>query len=194
LTQENAVADQKVCDLAIPEARGFYTVESRFIDPRREAAWNDWYDGHVDGLLKHVPGFLSSQRFRKINGNGGEYFGLHTLLTGRVLLHPAYTARGGTFPLEWLPLIEDWYRGFYTGLDQYPEVDEAFILAVTDRTDAEVQVLGTNFKWVRGAALTPRAAQRGLATLARDEGITLGKRFPELIRVFAPITGLKRQH
>ena len=193
LTRENRVADETFADRAIPAACGFYTVESRFTDPWREAAWNDWYDGHVDSLLKHGPGFLSSQRFRQVGGTGGEYFGLHTSSTGLVLLHPAYTARGGTFPREWLPLIEDWYHAFYTGLDQYPEVEDASILAVTDRTQAEVDVLGTNFRWVRGAGLTPRAPQRGLATLPRDDGIAIAKRFPELIRVFAPITALKRQ-
>ena len=82
-------------------------------------------NAHVDSLLTHVPGFVASQRFRKADRNDGEYFGLHTLSTGLVLLHPAYTARGGTFPPEWLPLITDWYRAFYTGLDHYPELEKA---------------------------------------------------------------------
>ena len=193
MTRQNAVGDGSDDGQAMPEARGFYTVESRFIDPAREAAWNVWYDAHVDSLLTHVPGFLSSQRFRKIDRNDGEYFGLHTLSTGRVLMHPAYTSRGGTFPTEWLPLVTDWYRAFYTGLEQYPEVSKASVLVVTDRTRADVEALGIDFQWVQGSALAPRSLQRGLATLPRNEGTALAQRFPELIRVFAPITKLKRQ-
>lgn len=193
MTPQNMVGDESAGDRAIPAARGFYTVESRFTDPLREAAWNDWYNAHVDSLLTHVPGFVASQRFRKADRNDGEYFGLHTLSTGLVLLHPAYTARGGTFPPEWLPLITDWYRAFYTGIVHYPEVDKASVLVVTDRIPADVEALGVEFEWLRGAALTPRTPQRGLATLPRDEGITLAKLSPDLIRVFAPITALKRQ-
>lgn len=193
MTQNEVAGASGTGGQAIPDAPGFYTVDSRFTDPEREKAWNEWYNTHIDRLLAYVPGFVSSQRFRRADHNDGEYFGLHTLATGAVLTHPAYTSRGGTFPPQWLPLVTDWYRAFYIGCGRYPEVDDASVLVVSDQTPAEAAEVGIRFTWVSGAALTPRSPQRGLATAPREQGIQLGKRYRELVRVFAPITPLKRQ-
>lgn len=179
--------------IEIPSDPGFYTVDSRFLDGDREAAWNVWYDAHIDGMIEHVPGFVSSQRFRKTEPRDREYFGLHTLGSGDVLTSTPYSSRGGTFPPQWLPLVTDWYRGFYIGVDRFPEVPHDHVLVVTDLTRAEVAPTGVDFVWVRGAALTPRTAQRGLAIRSREEGNGLAARYSTLVRVFAPITILKRQ-
>ena len=43
-----------------------YMVEMEFRNPAREADWHVWYLGHIAKLIRNVPGFRASQRFRAI--------------------------------------------------------------------------------------------------------------------------------
>jgi hypothetical protein len=172
---------------------GLYFVDSRFVDPTQEQAWSQWYNEHLGNLLAHVPGFLHSQRFRAPDAGDPCYLGLHALSRLAALSSAEYTSRGGRFPEKWRPAIHDWYRGFYIGATDYPEVARNEILLLTDCATETMCDLDLPFIWLTAAGLSPRAPQRGLATTDRDRGFALARQHPKRLRAFAPITGRMRK-
>ena len=46
-----------------------FTSQSGLTDPTREAAWDDWYLGHLDAMVG-VPGIGSAQRFQALPSPG----------------------------------------------------------------------------------------------------------------------------
>ena len=62
-----------------------YMVEMDFRNPAREADWHVWYLGHVAKLIRNVPGFRASQRFRAITPTPSPWLAMHDVVVGRSL-------------------------------------------------------------------------------------------------------------
>ena len=61
-----------------------YMVEMEFRNPAREADWHVWYLGHVARLIRNVPGFRASQRFRAITPTPSPWLAMHDVVSGAV--------------------------------------------------------------------------------------------------------------
>ncbi len=171
-----------------PDVPGLYMVDARFPDPVRLPAWLDWYNRHIDMLLRDVSMFVAAQRFRAVGADSADFLGVYSLTSGRMFASTEYLSRGGQYPPEWLDLVRDWYRGFYTGLESLTEVRSGEVLLVTDRRPEEVASLGIDFLWVNEAGLRARAPQRGLAIVPKETGMRLAGERGQSLTAFAPLT------
>ena len=72
-----------------------YMVEMDFRNPAREADWHVWYLGHVAKLIRNVPGFRASQRFRAITPTPSPWLAMHDVVSGAVFDSAEYRANGG---------------------------------------------------------------------------------------------------
>jgi hypothetical protein len=84
--------------------------------------------------------------------------------------------------------VSDWYRGFYTGVKAFPEVRENEILLLTDVRPEQAVGLGVDFIWLKGEGLRPRAPQRGLAIVGREQASRLSAEQRVLVTTFEPLT------
>jgi hypothetical protein len=60
-----------------------YMVEMDFRNPAREADWHVWYLDHVAKLIRNVPGFRATQRFRAITATPSPWLALHDVVSPR---------------------------------------------------------------------------------------------------------------
>ena len=75
-----------------------YMVEMDFRNPAREADWHAWYLGHVAKLIRNVPGFSASQRFRAITPTPSPWLAMHAVVSGAVFESKEYKANGSPPP------------------------------------------------------------------------------------------------
>ena len=93
-----------------------YMVENGFGDPTREAAWNEWYTGHMTHAFRKVPGWRTGQRFRALPPCQPKYRAMYTVDSADVFTSPEYkTTTGGRFPPEWRACIGDVRRNLADG-------------------------------------------------------------------------------
>ena len=105
-----------------------YLVECDFADPALEADWNAFYSGDKLRTLLSVSGFISSQRFRCIHGDGPRYLAAHSIVNEHVLDTEEYRLKGGGNFGAWQPYIKNWKRGVYSCTAKAPEVSTGQIL------------------------------------------------------------------
>jgi hypothetical protein len=100
-----------------------YMVEMDFRNPVREADWHVWYLGHVAKLIRNVPGFRASQRFRAITPTPSPWLALHDVASAAVFESAEYRANGGPASTgEWQAEHLNWHRNLFSGIDNTPEV------------------------------------------------------------------------
>src|SRR6476661_4432756 len=100
-----------------------YMVEMDFRNPAREADWHVWYLGHVAKLIRNVPGFRASQRFRAITPTPSPWLAMHDVVSGAVFDSAEYRANGGPVSTgQWQTEHANWYRNLFAGIDNTPEV------------------------------------------------------------------------
>ena len=129
-----------------------YMVEMDFRNPAREADWHVWYIGHVAKLVRTVPGFRASQRFRAMTPTPSPWLAMHDVVSGAVFESKEYKANGGPASTgEWQSAHTNWYRNLFAGIDNTPEV----------APDAHLLVLEADAKLPR------RRAQRHMARECR---------------------------
>ena len=109
-----------------------YMVEMDFRNPAREADWHVWYLGHVAKLIRNVPGFRASQRFRAITPTPSPWLAMHDVVSGAVFESAEYRANGGPASTgEWQAEHTNWYRNLFAGIDTTPEVPpDAHLLVI----------------------------------------------------------------
>jgi hypothetical protein len=151
-----------------------YVVEMDFRNPAREADWHAWYLEHATRLIRDVPGFRATQRFRALTATPSPWLALHDVASPEVFESAAYKASGGPASTgEWKNEHTDWHRNLYAGLETTPEVapDGHLILA---EGDAKVPpALAGTTTWLEGVGLDRSKPRRGIAVLAAG---TLGAR------------------
>jgi hypothetical protein len=144
-----------------------YAVEMDFRNPAREADWHAWYLEHVTRLIRDVPGFRATQRFRALTATPSPWLALHDVASPGVFESAAYKASGGPASTgEWKNEHTNWHRNLYAGVDATPAVapDGHLILA---ESDAKVPpALAGPITWLDGVGLDRSKPRRGIAVLA----------------------------
>jgi hypothetical protein len=165
-----------------------YMVEMDFRNPAREADWHVWYLDHVTRLIRSVPGFRATQRFRGITPMPSPWLALHDVASPAVFESAEYRAGGGPASTgEWQAEHLNWHRNLYAGIDATPAVaaDAHLLLA---EADADLPAsLREAMTWLEPAGLDRSAGRRGLAVVAPGN-LTAGYFGRTGLRIFRPIT------
>jgi hypothetical protein len=165
-----------------------YMVEMDFRNPAREADWHSWYLDHVTKLIRSVPGFRASQRFRAITATPSPWLAMHDVVSGAVFESEAYRAHGGPASTgEWQTEHTNWYRNLFAGIDETPDVPADAHLLVLE-ADAEVpEPYGHGVTWLESAGLDRSAGRRGIAVVPAGR-LTAGLFGRAGVRIFKPIS------
>jgi hypothetical protein len=100
-----------------------YVVEMDFRDAAREHDWHTWYLEHVTRLIRTVPGFRATQRFRAMTATKSPWVALHEVAGPEVFASKEYAANGGPASTgEWKDRQSNWHRNLFDGLDVMPAV------------------------------------------------------------------------
>lgn len=168
-----------------------YMVECNFADASREAAWNEWYSGHLTRIMTLVPGIRTAQRFRGLPGAAPKYRALYEIDSGDVFETEGYRKiPGGNFPPEWRDSIRDWHRNLLDGLPTPPEVPlDRRLLMVFDRKAPGIGDVAIS--WVSAAGLDCSIPECGIAVIGRDEAEEFVRRHSPGLAVYEPLTPRK---
>lgn len=165
-----------------------YMVEMDFRNPAREADWHVWYLGHVARLIRTVPGFRASQRFRAITPTPSPWLAMHDVVSGTVFESQEYRANGGPASTgEWQAEHTNWYRNLFAGIDNTPDVlPDAHLLVLEGATEVP-QPHAANVIRLISVGLDRSSAGRGIAIVAPG-GLTAGLFDLAGVRIFKPIS------
>ena len=61
-----------------------YLVEMDFRSPEREHDWHTWYFEHSAFLVRTIPGFSATQRFRSLTASAAPWLALHEVVGPQV--------------------------------------------------------------------------------------------------------------
>jgi hypothetical protein len=165
-----------------------YMVEMDFRNPAREADWHVWYLDHVTRLIRTVPGFRATQRFRALTPTPSPWLALHEVASAAVLESPEYRAVGGpTSTGEWQAEHTNWQRNLFAGLDATPDVPADAHLLVLDAGANLPPPHATAVAWLESVGLDRSASRRGLAVIPAGQ-LTAGLFGLAGVRIFKPIT------
>jgi hypothetical protein len=165
-----------------------YMVEMDFRDPEREADWHVWYLAHVTSLIRNVPGFRATQRFRAITETTSPWLALHDVEAAAVFESKEYRVHGGpTSTGEWQKLHLNWHRNLLSGIDHTPDVkiDEHLVIAEGDAKLPESIAKSTT--WLETIGLDRTSGRRGIAVLPAGK-LTAGMFDITGMRIFKPIS------
>lgn len=165
-----------------------YMVEMDFRDPAREYDWHTWYLAHTTQLVRNVPGFTATQRFRAITPTKSPWLAMHEVDGPEVFESAAYKANGGPASTgEWRDRHTNWYRNVFEGVVRTPDVafDHHVILTEGDaKLPASCAVTTIPLKTV---GLDRTAERRGLAVIGPGK-LTASMFGIDGVRIFKPIT------
>jgi hypothetical protein len=165
-----------------------YCVELAFSQPGCEAEWSAWYSKHL-GVLLSVPGFSTAQRFESIAPCRAPYLAAYSVTSGKVFESAPYRQRGGRgSPGAWAPLMINWDRNLFDGLERMPEVELDQILAVVDGPSDERTNFPLKLHPLRCAGLDRTVASRGIAVLPADEYAAVTARANAHTRFYRALT------
>lgn len=165
-----------------------YVVEMDFRNPAREADWHAWYLSHVTRLIRKVPGFRASQRFRAITTTPSPWLALHEVEGPAVFESAAYKATGGPASTgEWQHQQSNWRRNLLGGIDASPNVPpDAHLLMVDEGTQLPDRI-ARSVGWYDCVGLDLTSKRRGMGVLQRGE-LTAQHFDVQGLTVLAPIT------
>jgi hypothetical protein len=165
-----------------------YMVEMDFRNPEREADWHVWYLAHVTSLIRNVPGFRASQRFRALTATPSPWLALHDVASPAVFESKEYKAHGGPASTgEWQARHLNWHRNLFAGIEHTPDVpiDAHLLLAEADANlPPAVQSTTT---WLESVGLDRSAGRRGFAILPPGH-LAAGLFGLEGVSLYRPIT------
>ena len=165
-----------------------YMVEMQFTNSAREHDWHTWYLAHTTKLVRTVPGFRATQRFRAITETASPWLGLHEVEGPAVFDSPQYKANGGPASTGiWQHEHSNWYRNLFSGLDHTPDVAMDAHLLLAEGTPALPPSMAGMVTWIDSAGLDRTATRRGLCVLAHGR-LSAGLFDTPGVRLFKPIT------
>lgn len=165
-----------------------YMVEMEFRNPAREHDWHAWYLEHVARLIRNVPGFRASQRFRAITATASPWLALHDVASPEVFESAAYKANGGPASTgEWQKEHTNWRRNLLAGIEATPDVALDAHLAVAEDGAEVPAVLAASMVWLESAGLDRTAGRCGIAVVPAGR-LTAGLLGNKGVRIFKPIT------
>jgi hypothetical protein len=136
-----------------------YTVECSFTDPAAEDGWNAFYSDEKLPALISVRGFLTSQRFKLSEGilSAPTYLAVHTIANEGVLESMDYRHNGGGNFAKWQPMITDWHRNIYRGVDLFANVTNDQRLLISNESGDLLRAFGFQVQhlWAIGLDRTP---------------------------------------
>jgi len=160
-----------------------YMVECDFSDPAQLDAWNAWYSGpKLDSLLA-LSAWRSSQRFRAAGPCRAPWLAIHAVSGPAVFTSEEYKSSGGGNFSDWGPLISNWSRNLFAGLEVGPEVPEGALLALADVSPDGAPLPDIAFTWLRGAGLDNTVPNRAIAVLDQAPKV-----LPAGMRLYRPWT------
>lgn len=165
-----------------------YMVEMDFRNPAREADWHIWYLQHIAKLIRVVPGFRASQRFRAITPTASPWLAMHDVVSADVFQSAEYRAGGGpAATAEWQAEHTNWYRNLFDGIDSTPEVPPDAHLLVSEG-DAHVPgPVGARITRLASVGLDRSSESRGIAIIAAGR-LTAGLFDLPGVRILKPIS------
>ena len=165
-----------------------YMVEMDFRNPAREADWHVWYLQHIANLIRTVPGFRASQRFRAITPTPSPWLAIHDVVSAAVFQSAQYRANGGpTATGEWQAEHTNWYRNLFDGIDSTPEVAPDAHLLVSEG-DAQVPgPVAASVTRLVSVGLDQSSRSRGIAIIPAGH-LTAGLFGLAGVRIFKPIS------
>jgi hypothetical protein len=165
-----------------------YMVEMDFRNPAREADWHVWYLGHVAKLIRTVPGFRASQRFRAITPTPSPWLAMHDVVSAGVFESPEYRANGGPASTgEWQAEHTNWHRNLFAGIDATPDVPTDAHLLVLEGEAKVPPPHDANVKRLTSVGLDRSSPGRGIAVVPAG-GLTAGLFDLPGVRIFKPIS------
>jgi hypothetical protein len=165
-----------------------YMVELDFRNPAREHDWHTWYLDHVTKLIRNVPGFRATQRFRAITATPSPWLALHDVASPAVFESAAYKANGGPASTgEWQKEHTNWRRNLLSGIDATPDVAPDAHLAVAEDGASLPAALAPAMVWLESAGLDRTAGRCGIAVVPAGR-LTAGLFGHAGVRIFKPIT------
>jgi len=165
-----------------------YMVEMDFRNPAREADWHIWYLQHIAKLIRTVPGFRASQRFRAITPSPSPWLAMHDVVSAAVFQSAEYRASGGPAATgEWQAEHTNWYRNLFDGIDSTPEVAPDAHLLVSEG-DAQVPgPVAASVTRLMSVGLDRSSRSRGIAVIPAGR-LTAGLFGLAGVRIFKPIS------
>lgn len=109
-----------------------YIVEMDFRNPAREHDWHVWYLEHTAHLVRTMPGFTATQRFRSLTASPSPWVALHEVAGPDVFASDEYRAGGGPPNTgDWAREHLNWQRNLFDGAAETPAValDEHLLMA-----------------------------------------------------------------
>lgn len=165
-----------------------YLVEMDFRNPAREHDWHTWYIEHSAFLVRTMPGFTATQRFRSLNASPSPWLALHEVEGPHVFETPHYKAGGGPPSTgTWASEHLNWQRNLFDGTRETPEVafDEHLLMAEGDAAlPAAYEARAIRLTCV---GLDRTSARRSLAVVPAG-GLTATMLALPGVRVLKPIT------
>jgi hypothetical protein len=160
-----------------------FISQSGLTDRAREAAWDEWYIGHLR-IMATVPGISSAQRFKTGTPGFPPSLALYSVASPAVFDDPYYLSVRGMG--EWLPLVDRQYyqRNLFEGLEHAPQVAADQHLLLADREHPAAIVAGVEFTWLKCAGLDRSTPYRGLAVVDAARLLPLDA----AIAVYRPVT------
>jgi hypothetical protein len=167
-----------------------YMVEMQFTNTAREHDWHTWYLAHTTKLVRTVPGFRATQRFRAITETASPWLAIHEVEGPAVFESAEYRANGGPASTGiWQHEHTNWYRNLFGGIERSPDVGMDAHLLLAD--EGAKLPAGLSLQWLPSAGLDKTVMARGFAIVGPGQPVAWLKAsyfdIPGL-RIFKPIT------
>jgi hypothetical protein len=167
-----------------------YMVEMEFRDTAREHDWHTWYLAHTTKLVRTVPGFRATQRFRATTQTPSPWLAMHEVEGPSVFDSAEYKANGGPASTGiWQKEHTNWYRNLFGGIDQTPDVAMDAHLLLAD--EGAKLPSGLKMTWLSSAGLDKTVKARGFAIVGAGQSkprLTADLFDVPSLRIFKPIT------
>ena len=117
-------------------------------------------------LIRSVPGFRASQRFRAVTATPSPWLAMHDVASGDVFESPEYRASGGPAATgEWQKEHANWRRNLFAGIEHTPEVPPDAHLVVCEAGASLPEPYAAAVTWLESAGLDRSAERRGIAVV-----------------------------
>jgi hypothetical protein len=163
-----------------------YVVEMDFRNAEREHDWHTWYLMHTAHLVRTVPGFTGTQRFRALTPTPSPWLALHEVAGPEVFESKEYKSGGGPASTgEWKDQHTNWYRNLFDGCRETPSVayDQHLLMGEGDAA------LPPGLKAVRLTSVGLDRTSKGRSIAVVPAGALTATMFDlPGVRVFKPIS------
>ena len=165
-----------------------YMVEMEFRDAGREHDWHTWYLAHTTQLVRNVPGFTATQRFRCLTETQSPWLAMHEVAGPHVFESKEYKANGGPASTgEWKDRHSNWYRNLFDGVTNTPDVALDHHLLMVEGDAQPIPAFNGVLTHLTSAGLDKTVARRSIAVLPPGKLVAQLFGRPN-VRIFKPIT------